>query len=641
MAVTDFTTTTSIVAPEFTRFPTPPVIRSKAERQHQDLIHYVYSRVRDARSDRELRIKRFAGIDRAISTWQRLKQDDAERQMLEEHTGRVTGTPANLPLLATTLEDTTAFFSEVFAPHARDFYTVPDGTENSSKVWDLARNMNRDTRYGGYYSQVARTTRALLKYNTGGMRVDWKPATEAALARNIYTSVDMYNVLWDSAVFSPAEVSARAEWAAEFSVMTRRDLVTGVNGLGYLQERVERVLAASGEGAGAGYVEAATGGWQTMYVRPPSHVGLSFDGQNSVQAPKGAINWGSFGLGDSATTSSYGVPRHAFESHSVWIWLDPIEFGLIIGDTDALRGYQLWRLTIVNGVVIHAVPAVQPGEIVEDDESIPIYLAPYTDDDMGEAQRSVMEYMRGFQRFASFLMNIWILASRKSVYGVTYYDKKMLKPASIREGDVAGYVEMETGGRDIRTGIWKDTNSAAVNNAIEMLTSVLNLSQQFFPNQALPSQVAGIDRAVKDQVSAVMAGGQARLRMQARVLDTNLFLPMRRQGARNYLRGNPNGFQGLQEEEITSLMGSGLKSLSAERAVAVFREMIQFIGVSPDLVAGTDLPRLLNAFSEALNLDLRLGDFFSQPQQANAQDGQAVQTQQAPQTDAQAVPVTQ
>ena len=626
-------TSAGIRPPKFTQFAAPAQINNKEERQHQDLLHYVYPRVTDACADRELRLRRFASIDRAVSTWQKLSQEDAERQMHEEHTGRMAGLPVNLPLLATSLDDTSAFFSEIFAPQSRDFFTVPDGTDKSSAIWKLAQDMNRDTRFTDYYAQVARAVRGLLKYNTSGFHVEWLNATEVAMAKNRFRAVDMYNTLWDSAVYNPADVSTQAEWAAEFKVMTRRSLVTGVLNRGFQQDRVERALAAAGSSYGGFTNNLTDASFRRLFVRPPNHVGISMDGQDSRSGASGngnQVDWGSFGLGSASSGVSYGVPRHAFENHTVWIWLDPREFGLVKGDGDTsiARAYELWKLEIVEGIVIAATPAVPPGEQEEDDETIPLYLAPYTDDDMGEAQRSVMEYMRGFQRFSSFLMNIWVLASRKSVYGVTYYDKDILNPAKIKQGDVAGYVALEMSGRDIRTGLWKDTNSAAVNNVIEMLTNSLNMVQQFFPNQALPSQVAGIDRAVKDQVSAVLAGGQARLRMQTRVIDANLFLPVRKQAVRNRLRGEPEGFKGLQEEEISTLLGGGLKSLSAERAAASFRELLQLIGVSQEILQITDLPKLLNAFSETLNLDIRLGDFFQQPPPQQAQQPQEAQPEQ-------------
>lgn len=597
--------------PKFTIPERVTVIQNREERGHGDLRTYVNERLAVAEEERSVRIQRYASIDRAISTWQKLSQEDAERAMLEETSGRQQGLPTNLPLLATHLDDTTAFFTEIFAPESRSFYSVPQGLEEDAKVRTLVDTLNQETAFTGYAAQTARALRSLMKYNLGGFQVHWDPPTENALGGNRFVACDMYNTAWDPVVMAVERISQDAEWVADYSVMTRRALVNNIIEDAWNQERVDQVLQADA----SQMPNVAGGTWATRFVRPPSHVNLTIDG-----GPTGGditnIPWSAFGLSESRSITG-AIPKGGLEKTSVHIWLDPSEFALATRET---KRYELWKLVFVNGVLCKAEQAIEPELSEGPDERIPIFLGHMTDDDMGEAQRSVMELMRGFQRFASFLMNIWVLGARKAVYGITYYDPDLFDPSMVNEGQVAGYVPIKRSGRDLRASFWKEEGKTGVENTINMLTNVLQLSQSMFPAQASTAQIAGLDRAVKDQVAALMHSGKPRLKLQTRIIDSALFMPTRRQAFRNLVRGRGEGLKGLTDEQVAKVLGSGLKSLDSERIEMFLRELIGVIGSSEILSQRFDLPGLLNAFSRSLNLGFDLGNFvMEQPQQPQGQ----------------------
>src|SRR6185369_1608941 len=101
------------------------------------------------------------------------------------------------------------------------------------------------------------------------------------------------------------------------------------------------------------------------------------------------------------------------------------------------------------------------------------------------------------------------------------------------------------------------STTAGVDKALEAVDSSLAIKDKFFPSQALPSQIAGIDRAVKSQVATVVQGGQRSLRTLLRVIDSNLMLPTRMCAFRNLKRNAPSGIDQITDEQVAKMLGSG------------------------------------------------------------------------------------
>lgn len=564
----------------------------------KELLEYVHVRIKSTEADRKTRIARYADVDRAISTWMMYSQEDAERERMEDTTGRSQALPSNLPLLAAHVDSTVAFFTEVFAPESKDFFTVPGNLKNADQAQELVSRLNRDTRYTGYHRVLARTIRCALKYNIFGMGVEYREQTEGSDGGNLFRHVDLYNVSWDKNVKDPSRISEDGEWVAEYEITNAKQLMRGIKHKGFDGVGVRAALDQE---------KKADSEKVRYYVSPPNHAGLTFDGKNGVKGDN-KPNWDSYFPALQGASALPGMGADSYELQTVHIWLDPKEFGLVAQDVDSQ--YQLWRFIFVDGQhLIHAKQIVDPG-IEEENEMIPVIFGLYTDDDISEAQRSPVELMRPFQRFASFLMNIWILGARKAVFGVTYYDPTVFNPSDMKEGQVAGFIKMKVSNRDIRSAMYKDPGQGAPQDVINMLTQVLELTRTFYPDQALPAQVAGIQRATTNQVSAVMNTGQAKLRLQARLLDSGVLAKIRLQAFRNHQRFQGEGLKGLTDEEVSVILGSGLRSFDAERIQMILREIMNLIGGNQELIQEFDMVAMLNAFGDAMNLPFKLGDFY-------------------------------
>jgi hypothetical protein len=610
---------------------------------HEELLGYLQARLKmsKATATRQERLKRYASIDRLISTWQKLNQKDSMRLAEENHSGRQYALPMNLPLLATHLEDMTAFFAEVFAPMNGGFYSS-SGDEN---YINLAKKLNNDSQARGYYAQVCLAIRSLLKYNIGGCHLEWddtgKQGVDIASPGNRWTALDMYNTIWDPTVSDVSKVSTEAEWAAIVEIKNRLWLLK--KGLTGEYSRLNEVLDSEESNNSKQSTIQPKG--LKLYCSPVSKANMSSDGTDSTSS-KGSkksgneINWADYNLGDSST----GLidAENGYEVVTMYCWIRPSEYGLV--SDQELRELaslgievdsfiELWKFTLVNSAVVVAAEPLIPREEMSsrlkdtlvgatagvNGRVIPIFLSHMTQDQMKEAQRSMMELMRGFQRFSSYLLNVYIAGMRKNVWGITVVDPSMFDTTQLEEGDVAGIYKSKVPGMDVRTGLHKQDTSTGVEGAISALGSTLELTNKLFPAQAAPSQIAGIDRAVKSQVSTVMAGAMRRLHMTARILESSLFRPTMVEAYRNIARYDSETVSEISDEDVAQLLGTGLESLEAERVSEVLTDLMQAALQSREGQQTFDFNKLLSYISKVKNLTTDLGQFVrQQPQEGNA-----------------------
>lgn len=582
------------------------VLNLMTDAEHNELLTYLLQRLESDRTARNDRISRYVSIDKAISTWMQLSAEESAAASSEEVSGRSQMIPMNLPVMAVNLDDSVSFYTELFAPQAKSFYSLPK-KEMSEPAKQLAELMNQDTKSRRYYTEIAMTFRALLKYNTGGLHVRWEEGGgigELNAKGNRHEALDMYNTMWDQSVRDVSRICSEAEWAARVTQKNRVWLVKEAR-RGNLQ-RVMRVLTDSNVGeAAARFSEKDK--HVKFYRSPPHEAGLGQDAyKDGRMGHSGGMNWDSYGA---AQVSDAGEKINGYELVEMYCRLNPAEFGLITTKEgkDDQNPYALWRFIILDGTQVCFAQAVSDES--KDNEEIPLYLGHLIKDDTRQAQRSQMEYQRPFQRFQSFLMNIYIASARKNIWGLKVYDPSAINITDKNRGDVAGLIPTKAAGRDVRTVIGNVDSSTGTEKVFEAMNAVEAILQRMFPNQALPNQVAGLDRAVRNQVTALIQGSVRRLHMMARIIDSDLFAPARTEAYRNLALHDSAGLDDLKEEEVGLILASGLGQMNADVIYAEIREMIMSILGSPESAAQFDLPGLFTYMGNFINSPSELGQF--------------------------------
>lgn len=622
--------------------PSSGVLSELDDKTHQKLLEYLTRRLKQGDENRAIKLNRYSRIDRIISTWQKLNPQDSARESYEELTGRMQGTPINLPLLATHLEDTVAFFAEIYSPSGGDFYTAAK-VRDSEAAKALSEKMNRDTKARKYYKELCATLRALIKYNIGGFAVRWEGGNgiaEMAEGGNRLESIDMYNYLYDTSVKDVSKICTEAEFAARVTIKNLMWLVR--RGLKGELENVDKFLRLdpNRNPNAMDMLKVKLKKEATFYRNPPTHVNLTIDGQDdrtTASTQGAAVDWAAYGAGLGSDSRS---EVQGFEIIEMFCWLNPKDFKLIPKAEVAAKnasdrggnGYALWRFIIVDSIQVCLAEPVVPTTDKQDAE-IPHYLSFLTQDDMKEAQRSIMEMMRGFQKFGSFLLNVFMAGARKNVWGTKAIDPSMFDSTELDRGDVATVLKSKIPGRDVRTGFMNLESKTGVQEAFEMLTQTLELVRVFYPSQAQPQQIAGIDRAVKSQVAAVLQGTQRRLHMSVKLVDTDLMHPVRLACYRNIAKFDPQGLNGLTEEIVSKVLGSGLEQLNTERLLMALQEMIFALFQNPQAMSTFDMPQLMTYWSRMQNSPSDLGDFVV------AQPTGVVPTEEVPPVDTGVPPI--
>ena len=599
--------------------------------QRADLATYLRARIAQGIAGRDRRIPRYRGIDLLISTWLAYDENDSMRVKLEETTGKSFALPFNLPVLATHLTDMTSYFADALAPVSNPFADSSGSQELSA----LTDRLNRDARARKYYSNVTMMIRSLLKYNIGGLHVEWDEGSSGAVGLsgvkspgNVWTHLPMHNTFWDTTLTDPSELPYRGEYGGFVRLTNRVEIARRALAGEWIN--VRRLLGESvADDSGVMPIdddpEVDGSITQLRIWRDPAASIPTQDGRDAVMSSvvEGMITeeqWESVGLGG---LGAEGLTGDAYELTTIYCWLTPDRFGLlssavmeslIANGTEPSRVLELWKFEVLNGNRIVSAKPVLDQELAASGEValIPMFIGYMIQDHTGGSQRSTMELMRGFQRYASSMFAIHQAGMRKSVWGTRIYDPSMVDASSLRGGEVAALLATKTPGRDVRTAIANVDATADVSGAMQAVNSAIGLKDSMFPSQALPSQIAGMDRAVTNQVTQVVQGAQRGLRMLLQELDATLLLPSRMEAVRNVQRYDTevrDTFANVSDEDVAKALGSGIESMEAARIVDYFWQILNAAMQNPLTAQQYNLPMMYSYLGRLMNLSVDLGTF--------------------------------
>lgn len=588
----------------------------KNEKNHEKLREYIRQRLTLGMPQRDSNIARFSQIDKNIAGWLQLDEEDRKRHIEKIQTGKPSPTTLNIPLTFVHLDDMVTYYAHTFCPSRGMFYHTgkPDEVESASGIVTL---MNNHSVYAGWYREVLLTLNALMRYNLGGFGCTWSRdegpkleknqqgddvlTSEVKWQGNRLESIDMYNLIRDPYVH-PTKLHTDGEFAAICKTKSHYWLRNACNQGKYFN--CEKALHQDNGVSAFKY-----------YRNPPDEARMNMD------ASKGGTDYGSW-----FNEAPEYIQSSGFELVEIYIRLNPTEFGLIDGTAAQQKmrdRYEVWRFTLLNDEWI--IDATYMNNI---HGYIPLFLGLVNDDLMGTSQKSVGEILSPLQEFASFLLNTHMKATRKNIWGVTVYDPSVVDLGQIPEGEVAAYIPIKsTGyGKDLRNAVWNSGNVLETKQTLGDLQAVMQIIDQFFPTQSLPSQIAGIDRAVDSQVAAVQQGSSRRLHKTARLIDDTLFRWVRFACYYNIIQYQPdnstvNDFYGrsvtvdlskLRETDLPFIIGQGLKAIDRQAASQSLERIIFALVQNPQAAAQVNLLDLIDYWVSMIDIDADLKQFKAQ-----------------------------
>lgn len=622
-----------IVHATFT-LPKPEVHPShpfRDEKNHERMVEYVKSRLMLDKTNRDSRVTRYSQIDRDVAAWVRLSEEDKTRKAKHERDGSPQPTETSLPLAWVHLDDMMTYFAQTFSPNRGMFYHTakPDSTAPAAQLVEV---MNSHAVYGSYYRHILRSIFSILKYNRGGIIANWAKdtgpklianpdgsasvGTQTIFSGNKISAIDDYNFFCDPSV-EIQNLHKDGEWFAVAEMKSHYWLKNKC--LEQVYFNCEEALRTDM----AGMTQSIE--W---YKSPPVESRLSATYTADVG---GATNWMQWMTGVEG-----GMVNNAFELVTMYIRINPNDFGLIPGNKavrDQRNRYEVWRIVLLNGEKIIGcdyMPNIHG--------FLPAFFGILHDDWMAESTKSVHEIISPLQDFSSFLLNAHVKATRKNIFGTTFYDPTCIDYDKIPAGEVAARVPLKPQGfgKDIRTMVYHDNNMLDTKQTLQDLQGMMDIVNMFFPTQSLPSQIAGIDRAVDSQVAAVQQGANRRQHKGARIIDDTMMRPMRYCLYYNIIQFLTSGdmiadyFNGtskkinldaLREASVVDLIGQGLKAIDRQQVAQMMQSIIFALIQAPQAAQGIDMLEMLDFWTSMMDIDTSMKQFALAPEQQTVPPG--------------------
>lgn len=614
-----------------------PAFAGLNKEQLNELTEHLVCRLKRANNTDQTRRRRFMLIDRQLSTWLKHTVEDSERLKQQAETGQNSVVQANLPIMATHLEDVVALFTETLTPTSAPFIT----TSNDDAVAEILKRLALDVAGRRHEVNVSAASRAMIKYNLGGVHVymDHSGVDTAGLyglsePGVAYDAVDVYNLFWDPAVTHPGRISTQAEWAAVVDVVPRAVVLRRaasrfwVNLDEFCQsQKSNRKRYRRGEA-----YDGSDGGVLSLWFDSSSILGdkQGMD-DTTTEVDYGKISeatWEEMGLGMSQISGLSDSDDKAQDQHEIttmYCLLIPDQFGLltaadrealILADVNPESFLEIWKFTLLDNQTIVAAAPKQSRKITLEQKTaqvIPIFVDHLIQDELRTAQRSQIELLAPFQRLMSALYGIGIESLRKNVWGTKVIDPGMFDAAQFAGSSTSQVITSKMPGVDIRAGLIPLNDTGSAEKAFEFVASVDGFRRQLFPSQAMPAQVAGLDRAISSQVNAVVHGAQRAIRTWLRAADTTVHMPARIEAVRLVRAADPTLGTTVSDEVVARSLGSGIEGLESERIVDAMWKLLMGIVQNQEAMQTFNVPKIFRYIGRIMRINVDLGDFVNPP----------------------------
>lgn len=575
---------------------------------HELLLQYCKERIEAGRAVQGAMHDRMEEIDKEFYGYMKYTKEDLERrrkQLLGESTSP---TEMRAAFMLAQIFRMVTFLVSVFSPDS-GIYEINATKSQQSLGNALTQLMNKHAIKGGYFRHQAMFFLDTLKYNLACFEADWlveqgkklvdqggklKTEDTNTFEGNQMIARDMYNVFWEPLI-NPCDVYKKAEYAGYVEVCSLYQLKKRTqDGLMYNTKGLWK--QTSGLDRTEGY-----------YKQPPA---VRYD--LSVNDTGGGTDF----VHILSMGQTSGPSMNFYERATLYVRLIPTEFGLVPrANRNTRNKFEIWRIRIINGNRI-----VEATHMPNVHDYIPMFFGRPFEDQMGGQAKGPAETLSPFQQFANFLLNNHVKSARKNLYDITIYDPLIVNLAQIKD-DVAARIPMLPAGhgKDPKQSIWRPDTKLDTKETMGQIKELLELMEYIFPTRML-QQVGQIDRAVTDQISALLAAAYRDSWKIARVLDEQALSPMRfvlvsniKQFQTTFTVTTEQGEQdvsasALRNTEFEFKVGEGLKMIDKLTTMSIMKEVINMI-LQSQAVAEFDVPALVNYFSSLGGVETDLRQF--------------------------------
>lgn len=600
------------------------ILRNPAN--EKKLVDHIIARMLLSKTERDTRAERMRLIDIGVSGFIKLDKDDQKRRRDNEEGKKPKPTAHNLALTGAQLDEAVTYLMSVYAPEM-DIFTAQSSADKQGLADGLAAAINKQGQYGQYYRELAKFCTNSIRYNFGPIRLFWEEHTGIVFQNaggtvakkkdviwrgNLLKSCNAYNFFYDTSVH-PVDLPRRGEYFAEVTRETPfRVQQMAAEGKLYGINRFKNTVVSVGENG------------NTIFYQAPPRV------RDNSTAAQQNTDWSTMLREGPAKDSQLSI-----ELISYVTWICPKEFGLS-DDKDI----QLWRITVAQGQFVAFA-------IRMDDThgQLPCMVATPLEDDLWNDQRTYAEMLLPLQHFASFLLNTHQDATRKSLYGITVFNKQLFPGLDKNEDDLIGAkipMKSSSGEVDIDKAFRHYTDAPDTDQNVDMVEKVMGLMQKILPTDML-KQVTDLERATLYQAASTVQAGNRRNLKIARIIYDQALVPLKLQMMYNiysqmttidYIdtvsgQRQTANIADLIDAEIEFDVGTGLKGLDRLMQLQIWQTLMNAVLQSQQAIQEIDIVALLNYVSTLAGDRTDLTQFRRQTPLPQPGQGPAPAQQQA------------
>lgn len=580
--------------------------------QEDALTSFIIDRMKLSDSERRQRVQRCTEIDIQMSGVVIHNKEDKKRDRQNKTGKKPQPIAHNLTLTYSQIDEVVTYLMSVFAPEM-NIFIASSTAEKQNVAEGLTKEISKQGQILQYYRQIAKMCLNAVKYNFGGVSVNWEDqlgvvfqadgSTAGQLTKtqgqiwagNVIKSIDAYNFFYDTSIH-PCDLPLRGEYFAEVEVITpfrvkrmnQQKILFGV-------ERFIKTFRPMSNTNGV-----------TFYISPPIvRLPETYDGISP-----GQTNW------QMVLNPAAGAQESQPGIELIWYttWITPSDWDL--SDSPAL---ELWRICIANGKFIAS--AVQ----IEDSHGqLPCAISTPIEDDLRNDQRTYAEQLMPLQHFASFLLNTHVDATRKAIYGITVFDSSLFPGIDLSTEDLIGAripMKSSATGIDIDKAFRHYNDAPQTDQNVNMVGQIVELMQKILPTNAA-QQVADLERATEYQAAATVQASSRRNLKIARLVNDQCLSVVKFQMLYNiYAKMTEINYvdsQGqfaqitpaqLLEADIEFDVGTGLKGLDRLMQISIFKDIMVYLFQMKDINQQVDVLALLSYVAEIAGFQTDLSRF--------------------------------
>ena len=574
---------------------------------HKELLKHLQDRLDWAYSGHEDQVDRFTAIDKEVSGFIRLSDDDYKRKTDNEKGYGVKAYDVNLQLTKVQIDEAVTFLTTVFFPEEGPYNAAaPKDKQHIAKAMTVL--MNEHASKFKHFRAFNKFCTDAFKYNIGLLLPEWKEhkgslvqndetQTGAQIlhdqvlhAGNKLTYADPYNTLFDPSV----DICDLAEQGEFFATISAPSSFT------IQREKLRGELYNMDDVA----ISQETAHKSKYYTDHPDITGDAGSGRGQNQT----IDWEKW-LTMGSDKTSIGI----MERVVMYCWIPADEFGLV-----EEVNYSIWRFEILNGS--HIVKAEQ---MTNAHGLLPLIGARPWDDAFGTQTQSYAEVLAPYQRFSSFQLNVHQAACRKALYGVTLYLERLMPDMKDADMTACKIPVKSTAELESFDKLFKQFNDAPqTQNTIGDIQNMDGLMQKILPTDML-KQVTDLERATKYQSAATVQGANRRNLKIAQLIDAQAYETARRIMVYNIMQyqealevADPQTREPIQvnpaelrDAKLETMIGAGLRGMDKLILVESLQEMLGYVVQNQQASSEIDVVEVMNYITSLIGDYTNFGQF--------------------------------